>query len=84
MPASPKIADILAHLDVPHLRAIAAHQLAAGHTREEVIADVVATIDALIPWSVIGPVGVVIEALDGPLALLIAGLIVPRRPPKKG
>ena len=42
----------------------------------------VATIDALIPWSGIGPAGVVIDAIDGPLALLIAGLIVPRHPKK--
>lgn len=82
MPSTPKIADILAHINHTHLREIAAHQLASGHSREEVIADVVATIDALIPWGVIGPAGVVIEAIDGPLATLIAGLIVPRHPKK--
>ena len=71
-----KIGDLLRSIDHATLRELAVHQLEAGHSRQEVIDDIVETIDALIPWSVIGPVGTVIEAIDGPIAKGIATLIV--------
>jgi hypothetical protein len=73
-----RIKDVIALVDVPAITALAQHQLAAGHTREEVISDVVAVVDALIPWSVLipGPAGVAVETLDGPIATAIATLIV--------
>lgn len=73
-----RLADILAHLDSAALRSLAEHLLDAGHSREEAIADIVAMVDALVPWAVIipGPIGVAVEALDGPIAKAIAGLVV--------
>ncbi len=73
-----KVKDVIALIDIPSMTALAQHQLAAGHTRAEVIADVVAVVDALIPWSVLipGPAGVAVEALDGPIATAIATAIV--------
>jgi hypothetical protein len=76
--AAARVKDVLPHLDTAALRDLAEHQLEAGHTREEVVADIVAMIDALVPWAVIipGPIGVVVEALDGPIAKAIAGIVV--------
>jgi hypothetical protein len=73
-----RLKDILAYVDVDALRTLAAEQLAAGHSREEVIEDIVALVDALVPWAVIipGPAGVLVEAADGPIATAIAKLVV--------
>lgn len=78
MSGAPKvrIGEILRAIDREALRDIAIHQLEAGHSVEEVIDDIVETIDAIIPWSVIGPAGIVIEAIDGPIAKAVARLIV--------
>ena len=76
MPSSPRIRDILDHIDVGALRDLATHQLANGHSEDEVIADVVASIDAVVDWSWVPYVGPVVEMLDGPIAKFIATSIV--------
>lgn len=65
-------------LDKRPLRKLAKGALADGKSVDEAVAAVVAAIDAAIPWALIipGPLGIVIEALDGPIALAIATPIV--------
>lgn len=69
---------LLAHLDLPELHEVAADLLAAGRTREQVIDDIVALVDAAVPWEAIipGPAGAVVEAVDAPLAKAIARFVV--------
>ena len=78
MAAKFRIKAVLAELDIPALTDLARHLVASGHTREEAIDDIVALVDATIPWATIlpGPAGAVIEAVDGPIARGIARLIV--------
>ena len=73
-----RISDVLEAVDLPALRELAVHQLEAGHTRAEVIADIVFLVDAVVPWAVLlpGPAGAVVEAVDGPIAIAIATLVV--------
>lgn len=73
-----RLTDILPHIDGATLRELAEHLLESGHSKEEAVADIVAAIDALVPWAILipGPVGAVVEALDGPIANAIARLIV--------
>ena len=74
----PRLRDVIDHVDIPPLRAFAEHQLAGGLSRAEVIDDVIALVDACIPWDVIlpGPVGITAELVDGPLARAIAAMVV--------
>lgn len=47
-----------------------------GKTDDEIAAGVARDVDALVPAGVFGPVGAVVEALDGPVVYLIARLIL--------
>ena len=77
---------VLAHLDLPSLKDAAHTLLAAGRTRDQVIEDITAMVDAMIPWAeilgLVGPVGaaigVALDAVDAPIAIAIAKLVVPR------
>jgi hypothetical protein len=49
-----------------------AHALtASGKSKDEVIREVVAIVDGLLPFDEMGPVGVVVDAVDGPVAFAI-------------
>lgn len=73
-----RIADVLRHVDVHALQNHAANALAAGRDRATVIREIVALVDAAIPWSEIipSPIGVALEAVDAPIATAIATMIV--------
>ena len=76
MPSTPTVRSILAHVDIPSLRELAAHQLDNGHDTDEVVADIVAAVDAAVDWSWVPYAGPAIELLDGPIAVFIARSIV--------
>lgn len=68
----------LSHIDIPKLVEKATELLEKGHTKAEVIATIVGIVDSLIPWNIIlpPPVGLLVEALDGPIANAVALCIV--------
>ncbi len=82
--SSLKPSQLRAHVDATSLRSLATHLLETGKPVDEVVQEVVAAMDAMIPWATVlsaaGPVGtavgVVVELLDGPVATLIATGIV--------
>jgi len=78
MPKPLTLDAALQKLDKKPLRKLANTALAAGKSVDATIADVVAAIDVAIPWALIipGPLGIALEALDGPIALAIAKPIV--------
>jgi hypothetical protein len=78
MPRPIPLRDILPHIDIAALGELAEAQLDAGGTRHEAIDDVVAVMDALIPWDVLipGPVGATVEALSPVVARAIARFVV--------
>ena len=73
-----RLSTLFAHVDQPALRDIAEHLLDAGHDRKKVVDDIVAAIDAAIPFAVLvpGAIGTLLESVDGPLARMVANLIV--------
>lgn len=77
------LGKLLPHVDIHALREVAAALLAAGHTQDEVVEQVVALVDAAIPWSMLGPWGSLIEAVDGPVATaLVKFILTAKRAPK--
>jgi hypothetical protein len=73
-----RIRDLLEYADLDVLRELADHLLDAGHSRNVVVDDVAAAIDAAVPFDLIvpGAVGAILESLDGPLLRIVARLIV--------
>ena len=74
MPAT--LANVSSHLDLPKLHALAADRHDAGDDPDTIIRAVVEAVDAAVPWSALGPVGVVVDMVDGPIAEFIARMIV--------
>lgn len=72
------VESALAHIDIPKLVEKATELLEKGHSKAEVIATIVAIVDSLIPWNILlpPPVGLLVEALDGPIANAVAIAIV--------
>ena len=50
--------------------------LAAGKTPEQIANDVVDVVDAAIPLSALGPVGMAIDAIDGPIIKAVIHLVI--------
>ena len=50
--------------------------LAAGGSKEEVARQIATTLDALLPLGAMGPLGVVLEAVDGVVLHLVALIII--------
>lgn len=77
--------EILAKLDVPHLVAAARQLLAEGKTDEQAILEIIRIIDAIVPWNILvpGPVGMVLEVVDGPIARAVAIHILKKAKAKK-
>ncbi len=69
---------VLAKLDVPSLISSAQKLLKSGKGKEATVLEILRIIDAMIPWNVLvpGPVGAVLEAVDGPIARAVALYIV--------
>ena len=78
MPKTLTLDAALQKIDKKPLRKLASTKLGEGKSVDETIADVVAAIDAAIPWALIlpGPLGIAMEAVDGPIALAIAKPLV--------
>lgn len=76
MPKPITLASVLAHIDRPALHQLACDLHDAGKSPDEIVHEVVVAIDAAVPWAALGPVGALVEVLDGPIAEFIAGLIV--------
>lgn len=70
------LAKLLPHLNLPALRNLALALKTAGHTQEQIVEQVVAAIDATIDWSVLGPYGALIDAVDGPVAVAMVEFIL--------
>ena len=72
------VEQALAHIDIPKLVEKATELLEKGHTKAEVVTTIVAIVDSLIPWNILlpPPVGLLVEALDGPIANAVALCIV--------
>ena len=71
---------VLAHLDVHARRELAKTLTESGHTQDEVIEQVVAVVDALLPWDQLGPAGVMVDAIDGPVITAFVKLLLhPKR-----
>jgi hypothetical protein len=72
----PNLVNVLHHLDVKALRELAKTLTEAGHTQDEVVEQVVAVVDALLPWDQMGPAGVAIDAIDGPVVTAFVKLLL--------
>jgi hypothetical protein len=76
MPAPVTLATILSHIDRDALHDLACRMHDAGEDPDAIVHAVVEAIDAAVPWAVLGPVGALVEVVDGPIAEFIARLIV--------
>ncbi len=59
-----------------YLRADIRRRREGGHTDDQIAREIAGVIDSLIPAGLFGPVGMVAEVLDGPIAYAIARLIL--------
>ncbi len=79
-PATPRLrlADVIKHVDITAVGQLAEELLEAGHSRDEIVADVAALVDLALPFPVLvpGPAGLALEALDGPVLLAIIRVVV--------
>lgn len=71
-----KLKDIVKHLDLHALGEAAAALSLEGHSTIEVVDAIIDLVDAAIPWSIVGPAGTTIDALDGPAVKALAHFIV--------
>ena len=76
MPKPATLADVLSHIDrdALHDQVLSWHD--QGMDADQIIHEITRVIDAAVPWGALGPVGLLIEMVDGPIAEAIARLIV--------
>lgn len=80
MPVKVSLTKILPHINIPGVRVLAKSLFEAGHTQDEIVEQVVAFVDASIDWTLIGPWGSLIEAVDGPVATALVKAILHIKP----
>lgn len=75
--------DLLARIDVPKTVALATTLMAAGHTKNEAIDQVVDVVDSIIPFEMLGPVGAAWDAVDAPVIKALLHVILALHVPAK-
>lgn len=75
--------DLLARIDIPKTVALVTTMMATGHTKNEAIDQVVDIVDALLPFDAMGPVGVAVDAADGPVIKALLHVILAFHVPAK-
>lgn len=76
------LAKLLPHLDIHGLGSVATALVAAGHTQQEVVEQIVALVDASVDWSLLGPWGSFVDAVDGPVATALVAFVLGLKKPR--